>query len=511
MNWFAKLKVGGRLTTGFSVMMALIIAVGAIGYFGTRAIRGNLEEIFAVQMPSMDFLIEADRDLQQALVAERSMIFTNVKSEKFKSLVKDYEENVAQAWTRWGKYKALAATSEETALFPGFEKAYAQWKAVSRRVVDGRAADTREGRRAALDLTLGEAGKKFEAMRDYLDRLTGINLENAQKAKDESEKSYRRTAAIQGGGVFLGLLASVFLMWAIGRSIVHPLRNMIEGLNASSEQVASAAGQVASASQTLAEGSSQQAASLEETTSSLEEMSSMSKQSAGNAGQADSLMKETNRVVETANTSMTDLSRSMDDISAASQETQKIVKTIDEIAFQTNLLALNAAVEAARAGEAGAGFAVVADEVRNLAMRAADAARNTASLIEETVKKVQGGAEVVLKTSDAFGEVSANSGKVGGLVSEIAAASGEQAQGIEQVNRAVFEMDKLTQANAANAEESASASEEMSAQAEQMKSYVEDLTALVGSTGRHRTGAKGSKSAKKAGLAATVPLGQKAL
>jgi len=173
----------------------------------------------------------------------------------------------------------------------------------------------------------------------------------------------------------------------------------------------------------------------------------------------------------------------MDEISKASDETSKIIKTIDEIAFQTNLLALNAAVEAARAGEAGAGFAVVADEVRNLAMRAADAAKNTAELIEGTVKKVGDGTNLVNTTNEAFGKVAVSASKVGELVAEIASASNEQSQGISQVNTAVTEMDKVVQQNAANAEESASASEEMNAQAEQMKSMVNELGELVGGEG----------------------------
>ena len=178
----------------------------------------------------------------------------------------------------------------------------------------------------------------------------------------------------------------------------------------------------------------------------------------------------------------------MSDISKASEETSKIIKTIDEIAFQTNLLALNAAVEAARAGEAGAGFAVVADEVRNLAMRAADAAKNTAGLIEDTVSKINHGSEIVTKTNDAFSKVAESSSKVGELVGEIAAASKEQSDGISQVNTAVAEMDKVVQQNAANAEESASASEEMNAQAEQMKGFVNELVTLISGKG-HRIGA----------------------
>jgi methyl-accepting chemotaxis protein len=278
----------------------------------------------------------------------------------------------------------------------------------------------------------------------------------------------------------IGIAAIVVVAYLVTRSITRPINRIIDGLNDGADQVASASGQVSSASQQLAEGSSEQAASIEETSASLEEMSSMTKQNADNAGQADTLMTEANQVVRTADESMDKMITSMEEISKASEETSKIIKTIDEIAFQTNLLALNAAVEAARAGEAGAGFAVVADEVRNLAMRAADAAKNTNDLIEGTVKKVKEGGDLVTRTNDDFSKVSESAAKVGELVGEIAAASNEQAQGIEQVNTAVTEMDKVTQQNAANAEESASASEEMNAQAEQMKAMVGELVALVG-------------------------------
>jgi len=180
---------------------------------------------------------------------------------------------------------------------------------------------------------------------------------------------------------------------------------------------------------------------------------------------------------------MEGMTRAIEEITASSEETGKIIKTIDEIAFQTNLLALNAAVEAARAGEAGAGFAVVADEVRNLAMRSAKAAKTTNDLIENTMKAVHNGGELTKSTQEAFRENIEISGKISHLVEEIATASQEQAQGIAQVNKAVAEMDKVTQQTAANAEEAASASEEMRAQAEQMEKYVEQLTVLVGEMG----------------------------
>lgn len=201
-------------------------------------------------------------------------------------------------------------------------------------------------------------------------------------------------------------------------------------------------------------GASQQASTVEETSASIEEIASMTKRNADNAGQADNIMKDANKVVEQANDSMTELTTCMREISMASEETSKIIKTIDEIAFQTNLLALNAAVEAARAGdEVGAGFAVVAEEVRNLALRSAEAARNTQGMIENTVEKIAQGGELVGGTSEAFADVAERSKKATELVAEISISSQEQAQGIEQVTKALAEMDETTQQNAAQAEE----------------------------------------------------------
>jgi methyl-accepting chemotaxis protein len=275
------------------------------------------------------------------------------------------------------------------------------------------------------------------------------------------------------------LFALVFSFFTV-RSVTRPIQRIIEALVQGADKVASASEQIKSSSHSLAEGSSQQAASIEESSSSLEEMSSMTRQNAESASQANRLMQEDSASIFTViGERMEKMKDAIAETVKASEETAKVIKTIDEISFQTNLLALNAAVEAARAGEAGAGFAVVADEVRNLAMRAADAAKETDNLIEGANDRIKDASDLndqVVKAIDQNIEISQ---KAAQAVEEIAEASREQAQGIEHVTAAVSEMDQVTQQNTASAEESACAAEEMNMQATQMKVIVDRLVALV--------------------------------
>lgn len=494
MKWFRSFKIGTKLILGFSFVVLLVAVVGFVGNRVASSIDEKLEEVFTVRLPSVDYLAEIDRDLQQLLVAERSMVFVDTKSDMFKALMADYEENLKQSQERWDKYKALPKSPEESGIVPKYEQARSEWQDISQQAVEGRKLDTREGRRLALDLTLGEAREKFEAMRDYLDQLQGIALTLAETDYKASSALNRKATYVLSGLTAFSVLIGLLLAFGISRGIGKSLRKVIGGLSEGSYQVTAASAQVASASQSLAEGASEQAAAVEESSSALEEMASMTRQNAGNAKEADALMRDTFEIVEQATNAMVQLTASMGDISKASEETQKIIKTIDEIAFQTNLLALNAAVEAARAGEAGAGFAVVADEVRNLAMRAAEAAKTTADLIDESVKRIQEGSHITNDTNQSFEKLGQTSKRAGDLVSEIAAASEEQAEGIEQINRAIADMDKVVQQSAANAEETASSSEELNAQAVKMREFVASLTQLVGSNGVHRVKAK-SKNA----------------
>ncbi|HEY3325190.1 MAG TPA: methyl-accepting chemotaxis protein [Planctomycetota bacterium] len=314
---------------------------------------------------------------------------------------------------------------------------------------------------------------------DILQKIVNLNV---TKGADES-----RTASSQAvlfktlSIVFLiaGLVLGVVLTYFTTTGITKPLNRVIEGLGSGSEQVSAASSQVAQSSQQMAEGASEQASSLEETSASLEEMSAMTRQNADNARQANTMAGEARSSAEKGQEAMHRMAEAINRIKTSSDQTAKIVKTIDEIAFQTNLLALNAAVEAARAGDAGKGFAVVAEEVRNLAQRSAEAAKNTATLIEESQKNSEHGVSVANEVAGVLKQIVTAAQKVTQLISEVAAASEEQSKGIDQVNIAVSQMDKVTQSNAANAEESASASEELSAQAGELGALVKVLLAMV--------------------------------
>ncbi|MBF0527511.1 MAG: MCP four helix bundle domain-containing protein [Deltaproteobacteria bacterium] len=404
--------------------------------------------------------------------------------------MKGYRKNIDQALSSLKTSdKGQEHLNAASQAIDDFQKHYQQVVKLSRINSNVRSAELTVNQKpklvAACDAALG---KLTEQMKNEM-------TEEQLVCQNKVNKSVWTLALVGGLGILLGLTLAIIIV----RKTTRTINQIVEGLSNASDQVAAASNQVASASQSLAEGSSEQAAAVEETSSSMEEMASMTKQNADNANQADALAKEAKKVTIAAGDSMTRLTDSMNEISKASEETSKIIKTIDEIAFQTNLLALNAAVEAARAGEAGAGFAVVADEVRNLAMRAADAAKSTSNLIDDTGKKVKDGTALVSVTSQAFAQVADSASKVAELVGEIAAASKEQAQGIEQSNRAISEVEKVTQQNASTAEESASASEELNAQAVQLKNYVMELMALVG-------GKVHSREVKKSREESAVPV-----
>jgi len=333
--------------------------------------------------------------------------------------------------------------------------------------------------RADASRHAGEFGTIVQGINSTLDAVINPMNEAAEVLTRVANRDL--TARMQGS--YQGDLAK------IKNSLNLAVDNLDEGLQqvaVGAEQVASASGQISSGSQALAQGASEQASSLEEVSSSLQEMASMTRQNAGNAREAQSMAEGARGTADKGVDSMMRLSEAIEQIKGSSDQTAKIVKTIDEIAFQTNLLALNAAVEAARAGDAGKGFAVVAEEVRNLAMRSAEAAKNTANLIEESQRNAEGGVRINMEVFGNLQEINDQVNHVGEVMAEIAAASEQQTQGIDQINAAVTQMDQLTQMNAANSEESASAAQELSGQAEEMRALVASFKLTGGAQGNGR-------------------------
>lgn len=327
----------------------------------------------------------------------------------------------------------------------------------------------------AMD-SLDNYGAEAEALLGRVEAEAGLEMAAAKQRGAESVASSIMWILITlGCATIAGLSIGIFLT----RSITGPINRIIEALTEGSRQVSGASTQVAESSQAAAAGASEQAASLEQTSASLEEIQAMTKQNADNARQADKMTQEASSASAKGRDAIDRVCDAIGNIRSSSDETAKIIKTIDEIAFQTNLLALNAAVEAARAGEAGKGFAVVAEEVRNLAQRSAEAAKETSALIEESQDRAQVGVGVSEEASTALQEISTSIEKVSHLIAEVTSATDEQSNGIEQVNLAMTQMDTITQSNAASSEESAAASEELSAQARELDEMVADLIVIV--------------------------------
>jgi methyl-accepting chemotaxis protein/methyl-accepting chemotaxis protein-1 (serine sensor receptor) len=334
---------------------------------------------------------------------------------------------------------------------------------------------------------------KFDGVKQFISKVAAfsesLNTTAVQFRDQELEvlqQTQARAASIKSQSLFVNILLSclllavgvlaVFVVSGINRTLVTAITELADG----AKQVASAAGQVSSSSQSLAQGSSEQAASLEETSASSQEISSMARQNSDNSRQTVHLVTQSQQKFVETNQSLEQMVVAMGEINTQSGKISKIIKVIDEIAFQTNILALNAAVEAARAGEAGMGFAVVADEVRNLAQRCAQAARDTASLIEESIVKSNEGKVKVDQVAEAIRSITEESAKVKQLADQVNVGSQEQARGIEQIGKGILQMEQVTQSTAAGAEESAAAAEQMSAQAATLLDVVTRLNAMVG-------------------------------
>ncbi|MBX3746886.1 MAG: MCP four helix bundle domain-containing protein [Verrucomicrobiae bacterium] len=471
--------IGRRIIAGFVTLLLLLCTLGIVSTLLARRVTDGVRHLADDSIPGLR--------LTGHLVAEtlryRVINLRHVASTDPAEMAAIDQEAIAQAATILAGIKeysdVIGNDPEERALFDRIEPLFLAYQTLVRQV---RAAST-EGRTAeATALFQGDAARAYASYERAVLDCREYNTRAGDAAANSAVASLATTVRVNLIVMTLAVAVGSFLGFFIVRGVTRALMALARTLGDGSNQVAAAAGQVAAASQSLAEGASEQAASLEETGSSLEEMSSMTKRNADNSAQVSTLSREARDAADHGAADMEAMTAAMDAIKQSSDDIAKIIKTIDEIAFQTNILALNAAVEAARAGEAGMGFAVVADEVRSLAQRSAQAAKETSAKIEGAISRAAQGVQISSKVSVGLQQILQKVRQVDELASEVAAASKEQSQGIAQVNLAVSQMDKVTQSNAASAEESASAGEELNAQADALKEAVQDLLHLVGAS-----------------------------
>ncbi|MEO6095797.1 MAG: methyl-accepting chemotaxis protein [Fibrobacteria bacterium] len=496
---FKNLSLSAKLYFGFGSVLAIATALGVFAYTRLVKIQDSSTIITKDCLPGIISISKINSLAKDNMRWTQAAILADGKDEIAAEKEK-IKANVQEVEKQFKAYEASITQDRDRKMFEATREPLADYRKVRGEVIALAEAGKHNEAVYLLKEGLRPTFKKFETS---IEDLVQFNVENSavQGTAITADVNKAKT------GIATGLLLAIAVGAGIGiflsRSISSALTKVINSLTEGSEQVSSASGQVSQSSQQMAEGASEQASSLEETSASLEEMSSMTKQNSDNAKQANIMANDTRQAVEKSRTAMSRMSEAIGQIKESSDQTAKIVKTIDEIAFQTNLLALNAAVEAARAGDAGKGFAVVAEEVRNLAQRSADAAKTTSSLIEQSQKNSDNGVAVSQEVAGILTQIVDSVGKLSQLIGEVSSASQEQAKGIEQIGTAVTEMDKLTQSNAASAEESASASEELSAQAKELNDMVNVLVGIV--TGSSQSSRPPLNSRTGAGRQPAVP------
>ncbi|KAB2889143.1 MAG: methyl-accepting chemotaxis protein [Desulfobulbaceae bacterium] len=494
MEFIRNLKIRTKILAGFILIITMMIIIGINSYLSLKLVRQSLDDIFLVRLPSIDFLIEADRDLQQLLVAERSLALVAGNQEQYGNFINDYKENLQQSKERWDKYVALADGEKEKAIIATHDKDREGWTAASQKVLDGFAGNTPAARDAAVAQSLGEASARFETMRDHLNALTEINLEKAQRESEAAAATFRRSMTILTVLLAAGVAVSILLATLISLSITRPLNAAVTSLkdiaegegdltrklpatgrdevgelarwfntflgklqgiirevadNASVVDLASGrllgiasnlsqnaattsgkAGSVASSAEQMSSSMERVASTMEETTSNTGMVAAAVEEMAATINEIAQNSEKARSISESAVQQAAAASVKMADLGKAANAISAVTETITEISEQTNLLALNATIEAARAGEAGKGFAVVANEIKELA-------RQTAAATAEIKGKIEGVQGTTAETITEIGSIASIINQINEIIATIATAIEEQSVATNEISNSV--------------------------------------------------------------------------
>ena len=516
MSMYTDLSFRNKIVIPIGVFALFVMSMAATGVYSIGKVANVVHDVASVSMPTISNLLEAKNELYNALISERSVLFTDVESEDFKKLVDQHQKSLIKAEDNLKQVSSMMSGNKayEQSLVQ-FNVVYGEWKKLTSEVISQRSSDTRSGRNLAIDISSHAGKEKFQDLSVILGDLIAMGRKEAGAIATRSESMANTTQTTLlsfgvGALIMCIVLVTVFPS-VIGKRLtrildmiediskgegdltkrldddgkdeigriasafnefVDKIHDVLVAVKMASTDIVFASEEIASGNTNLSQRTEEQASSLEETASSMEEMTGTVKQNAESAAEAKRLAEANReRAIVGADVVMKTVD-AMSEINQASTRIGDIISTIDGIAFQTNLLALNAAVEAARAGEQGRGFAVVASEVRSLAQRSAEAAKEIKGLIGDSVNKVKAGTHLVDESGKTLEDIITGTQKVADIVSEIAAASIEQASGIDQVNNAITQMDNMTQDNAALVEEAAAASRSMEEQAQVLMQQV---------------------------------------